>query len=241
MKELIRNCQHYGAHQTFFLRGEKGQVEAIEKNSFDTNNILSIKREFDGISWYCKTKGADQTNIISSFFQARGYSRLVFKYHRGEVVDFSAHPGCLVDKISMAIDHYLEVFGRDNFRFSHGDYFLGNIVFDKNMVKWVIDWEHFNDKLPAGYDALNCIVVGLLSPYKKNLLSIKTNRERVKEIISNVVDITKLPDLAKKSPILWCREIIYEFKDIWGEQYNKLPQTIVSSEECMEIDKIIGV
>ncbi len=241
MKELIRNCQHYGSHHTFLLRGRDGNVVGVEKKTFSETGIRDLDREAEGLEWYCRLIGRDASEMIGSFEKAAGYGRLEIKYHDGAVITTPASPDLVKGKLRAAVEHYLEVFGRDSFRFSHGDYFLGNIVYTGDRVAWVIDWEHFNDKLPAGYDALNCVTQVFLSAHGKKRRYSRESVESARALIAKISERAALPEEAISSPALWCRNTAAERSDVWGGQHGKLPHLDYPRETCAEVDRIIGV
>ena len=241
MKELVRNCQHYGSHHTFLLRGRDGNVVGVEKKTFDDTGIRDLSREAEGLKWYCRMIGRDASEMIGSFEKAGRYGRLEIKYHEGMVVSTPASPDLVRGKLRAAVEHYLEVFGRDSFRFSHGDYFIGNIVYTGDRVAWVIDWEHFNDALPAGYDAVNCVTQIFLSAYGKKRPYSGESVELARALLVKISERTALPAEALSSPALWCRNMAAERSDVWGAQHGKLPHVDYSGEICAKVDKIIGV
>jgi hypothetical protein len=240
MKELIRNCQHYGNHQTCLLRGEGGDIVAVEKSSFDEDGTKAISKEAEGLKWYCQKKGRDEAHVLGSFTKSEKYCNLRIKYHDGEVIPGPVDPATVETRLENAVEHYLDVFGRDGFTFSHGDYFLRNIIYRGDAVEWVIDWEHFNTVLPAGYDAVNCVVEVFLSWRGQGSDLESIDVDTAKELLSRIVRETKLPEEVLRTPAAWCRNVALNHKNVWGAQYKKLPNVAYSIEMCAEVDRVIG-
>ncbi len=240
MKELIRNCQHYGNHQTCLLRNGDGSIIAVEKSSFDEDGAKAIAKEAEGLKWYCQKKGRGESYLLGPFIKAEKYCSLRVKYHNGEIIPGPVDPDTVGNRMESAVEHYLDVFGCDDFTFSHGDYFLRNIVFGGNAVEWVIDWEHFNKDLPPGYDAVNCVVEVFLSWRGQGSDLERIEVDTAKELLFRIVKETKLSDEVLRTPAAWCRKTALEHKDVWGAQYRKLPNVAYSVEMCAEVDRILG-
>ncbi len=241
VKNLVRNCQHFGCHQTLLLSNKEGTKIGVEKRTFESAGVHDLIREVEGIKWYCDQVGVNAQEAIRSFVNRQKSCSLILKYHQGQVDTFSSDVDLLMDRIEEAVCHYLDVFKSCNFKYAHGDYFLGNIVFHKDRVKWVIDWEHFNDQLPSGYDPINCIVEAFLTSFEKRGPCSNATSEVAKKLLEKISKEIALPGYALRSPTVWCRRVVEENSEIWGVQYKKLPQVWYSEERCGEIDKIIGI
>jgi hypothetical protein len=241
MKDLVNNCLHFGSCYTYLVSDKKGKIVSIEKKSFDRQGVNELGREVEGLKWYCKCLGRDPSGIIKSQELNSNYGRVVMKYHSGEVIAGPLNPDFTIDKVQLAVEHYLRVFGSDDFKYSHGDYFIGNIVYRDNEIAWVIDWEHFNDKLPPGYDAINCVIEVFLSSRRKRRSCRKNTIELARNLLFKISQVIRLPNLALKYPATWCRDTALNQKNLWECQYNKLPHIAYSYHTCVEIDKLLGV
>jgi hypothetical protein len=239
--DLLKNCQHNSSHYTYLIRGERGDVKAIEKKTFHEDGVIELGKEAEGLRWYAGTVDKNANEIIDFFVTAKGYSKLRVKYHNGEVISNPINPDLVINKIQSAVEHYFKVFGSNNYKYSHGDYFIGNVVFNKNRVVWIIDWEHFNDELPPGYDAVNLIVEVFISYYSKSTSFTKSSVGFAKKLLSKVAQEIVMPKMVLKSPVLWCRDTALNHKSIWRHQYNKLPHIACSYRTCLEIDKLLGI
>ena len=206
MKELIRNCQHHGHHYTSFLVKEGGEIAFVEKKAFNKDGVADLSREGRGLEWYCRKANKDPADVIDSFAKTEKYCKLVIRYHDGEEVRTPVDPDSVKDKTRIAVEHYLDVFGSDDFKFSHGDYSIENMIYGDNKVVWIIDWEHFNDKLPAGYDAVNCIVESFLFWHGRKKAPTRSSVETAKELLTKVSEKAALPEEVLRSPSLWCRK-----------------------------------
>ena len=241
MKDMISNFYQSRTHYTYLLREDNGNIISIEKKSFDKEGTTALSREIEGLKWYCRQTGKDSSDIIEDFEINPAYCRLKIKYADGEVLSNPVRPDSVRDEIQMAVDHYLKVFRKDNFKYSHGDYFIGNIIFKNNKIVGVIDWEHFNDRLPAGYDALNCIVEVFLSSGSNGISHTESSIRLAKRLLKHISEEITLPDTALKHPSHWCRDTALNNKEIWGTQYNKLPHIACSYKTCITTDKILGL
>lgn len=241
MKDMISNCYQSRSHYTYLLRQENGRIVSVEKKSFDKGGVDALSRETEGLKWYCRQTGSDPSDIIEDFESNQAYCRLKTKYINGEILSAPVPPDSVKNKIRMAVDHYLTVFGKDNFEYSHGDYFIGNIIFKNDKITGVIDWEHFNDRLPAGYDAVNLIVEVFLSSYSNNISHTESSVHAARCMLKHISEKIALPDTALKQPSLWCRDTALSHKEIWGPQYNKLPHIACSYQTCLKIDGLLGL
>lgn len=241
LKDLIKNCQHNSFHYTYLIRSSNGNVEAIEKKTFDEVGVESIDREAKGLKWYARSVNKDPLDIIECFEKTKGYCKIKIKYHNGKVISCLNNSLLVENEVKLAVDHYLKVFGRDNYKYSHGDYFIGNIVYNNNSVMWVFDWEHFNSELPPGYDAVNFITEIFLSSYQKRISNNQASIKLAKELLLKISNEVALPKMALKTPVMWCRDTALNYKHIWGIQYNKLPHIASSYQTCLQVDKLLGI
>jgi len=215
--KLITNSSHGNGIYTFINENDK----LIIKSSVTKEGILSLKRELSGYQWYFDLK--DITNDKSFFYNIRStekYFRLSVNLFQGEIGNSNLS---LTDNylfILRAIEHYVSIWPKkkDIFVALHGDFSVGNIIYDKEDIV-IIDWEHYsNNSAPWGFDLVYMLYESLFfSMNLKNKL-IKKNkkhflllRNKISELLNDVPNfncsLEDLNDFMKKNEKFWGKTI----------------------------------
>lgn len=237
---MIRNCQHYGQHCTLVETDAAGDPRYVTKKAMSREGADALEREHEGINWYCRARGKEDGYVVKKYVRRPSYCELSLSYVPGKTVPFSFGQRDLMKSVTIACMHYLDVFGSAGFKVSHGDFFVGNIIYDDEGVAWVMDWEHFNNTLPAGFDAVFCVVEPFLTAHGCGRPLGYPEAHRARELLSILSERTGIPGEASSSPAMWCRKITLESRDVWGKQYSKLPQVAYGEDACISVDRSIG-
>lgn len=232
MTDLIRNCAHFSTHQTLLDSGY------TIKTTFTPAGVAGLQAEYDGLKWYASRLDVELDALVHSFTATAGYARLVVHFARGDVIPMPADPEKLSPKTAVAIRHYLETLWDGSNTPAHGDFSLSNHVFDAGgQIVRVIDWEHFNNRLPAMYDPLYMIVEPLLFWHVNGKsLTLKVISE-TKAQINTLHQHVELPDDARRAPASWLRLTAGSHLEVWGGQANKVPFLNAHEHDVFEIDQ----
>lgn len=124
------------------------------KSSIELNGLESIKKEREGLDWYCNSLGFKIDYKVNF---ARSYSKISVPIYDGYYSLKQNKYSMCMDIIERVYDHYLKIWGA--YRCStlipiHGDFSLsGNILFNSEWDIRIIDWEHFCfSEIPFGFD-----------------------------------------------------------------------------------------
>jgi len=241
MTDLIRNCAHHSTHQTLIDLGQGAQSARTIKTTFTADGVAGLQAEHDGLSWYASRLNKNASEMVLVFRSTPGYARLETPYVNGNVVHMPADPDTLIGKLNNAVSHYISKIWNGDETPSHGDYSLSNHVFNNaDDVIRIIDWEHFNRKLPAQYDPLYMIVEPFLfwdvnqkKPSERSLAAANT-------AILNLNEAIKLEADAIASPASWLRKTADTHRDAWGQQADKVPFLNAHKNQISTIDRVLG-
>jgi hypothetical protein len=231
MIQVLRNHTH-GSKIILSICQSKG-VRFAKKSSYSRGGIDELKRELAGYYWYLNQRNSgliiENFSIENSFFQIR----IPFFETKGRVRKILSNEN--VKFYIKAIDHYRDIWCKTNDSCAmlnvHGDFSLdGNILFYEDSI-FVIDWEHFSEKLsPKGFDVLYMIFeaikiyCGTRKPdyyilnLGKNLIQYAHSVRVLDEIYANDVLGNFLVEQEK-------------IDTIWGDQKGKVPTRQFTSEQ----------
>jgi len=238
--ELIRNCAHFSSTCVAVSCGKYGKPAKVIKTAFNKEGAQNIKNEHKGIIWYCRQRNIDPGTFISSFQYGNSFARLEFAYKNGGNGNLDLAIEKNFTKLRNAIDHYVEIFGKPGFNFQHGDYSIGNIVFDNEQILWVLDWENFSDMLTPEIDLLCCIMEPCFFRYQKKKGLSKSDVKTMMELFKYVSNHIELSDEFIRRPALYIRDIRLKNKQIFGTQIMKYPFVNCSLKDILQIDSYLG-
>ena len=223
---LIRNCPH--KNNIFTYLSEDGSH--IYKSSRAKNGMNSLRKEFNGYKWYRNRLGLPEKDI--HYVESISYLRLEIPFSAGSPADFTKGLESNLNAIKIGFKLYESLWPcNENAAYPiHGDYSLGNILFDKNGST-IIDWEHFtDDAAPWGFDLLNLF-------YESTYFSFRGNLTLASDEVVAYLSLKKyLNDLlASKNGM----NLNYtDFKcmvnknfNVWGHLYKKLPALMLSHSQ----------
>jgi len=237
MIELVSNCQHHTTIQTAFLTDRHNQPVSVLKNSFSPDGVTALEREHRGLSWYVGQLHADPVNAGVLSRLTDSYARFEFPYHPGEV-GHNHHPVSQnYDKLTSAIDHWKDLFTGQ--AFSHGDYTISNIVYHRDSVAWVLDWEGFTDGLPRGFDLMNLVMEACLLRYSwhgRNRLS-GSDVQLLLRLMNLIPEIVPLPEGFMERPASVFSEVCRSLQAAYGQQWKKYPFVLLDRKVIDDIDR----
>lgn len=211
----------------------------VVKTAFDEEGALSLKREHEGITWY-DSRIKPETPTVISFSDYNDRScRLESKYRKGNCGDLKLPVSKNYKKIYNALNHYLEVFRKEGALFSHGDYSIDNILFDKDEVTWILDWENFNKDLPCDFDAIYCVMEALYFNYKMRSKLTRNDVFAATKLLKYGIDRLCMPDKGiVNRPASYIRRLFLEHKDVFSGQIMKYPFMNCSPDDILALDAI---
>ena len=237
--KLITNSSHGNGIYTFINENDK----LIIKSSSTKKGINSLKRELFGYKWYFKLENNINSKSFSyKVFSNEKYYRLCVSLFKGEIGNSNLSLSDNYSLILKAIEHYVSIWPkkRKNFVGLHGDFSVGNIIYNKqNLV--IIDWEHFeNNCAPWGFDLVNMLYestffsMGLKNKLSnRNLKYFLLVRNKISEYLEGVPNFKcSLEDL---------NDFIMKNERIWGKIIVKLPVLQFTSKQKMYIKKIENI
>lgn len=234
--ELISNCAHFGSTYTAFVTSPDNLPIGVVKGSFVRDGIESLKNEIQGLRWYAGRLNIDPDSVGSLHSFENRYAKLSIPFHKGSCGNPYLPIKQNYHKIVNAIQYYKDLFGEDDYIFSHGDYSLVNMVFEQDEIQWLIDWEHFNDQLPREFDVLNCI---LEVCYYNFMRSRKLTREDIsllKNLLIFASDEIGISDLNLDTPARDYYALNLANREIYGPQINKFPLVACPKADVEKID-----
>lgn len=235
---IIRNCLHSNNTLIGVLLEESNLPVQIIKKTFSKDGVHRLKREIEGLHFFCNRVKQDFTKevIKSQLFESYGF--LLLKYHQGSTGDFYAPLHSNQKKFENIIDFYINNFRNSDVNYSHGDFSLGNIIFTGDQVKWIIDWENFNTFMPKEFDLIYCITENcLFRHYKKKLTpqDISTYHQLLKSLSKHMV----ISEDIRKRPASWCRQVVQEYIKQTSIDHSKCPFIASSDAHIKELDNLL--
>jgi len=205
------------------------------KSSYDKNSIISLNNEYEGFMWYFSKKPSLDKSLVSKLKKRidNNFAKIQIPSLPGNSVN-AYDPICINEKyVMLAINEYLNVSKKNDFRF-HGDFSVGNLIFNKNEC-YIIDWEDsVIDKQFWGVDILNIFFESIFFSFDKNILS-KKNIRSATNVYKRILKIFK----EKKIKLLTIYELVELYKSntlIWGDNISKLPILKFNQEQLKIID-----
>ncbi|MDD1671223.1 MAG: hypothetical protein LUQ67_07960 [Methanomicrobiales archaeon] len=237
MIELISNCQHHNTIQTAFLTNIHNQPVSVLKTSFSSDGVKTLEREHQGLSWYVRQIHVDPVNAGVLRRLTDSYARFEFPYHPGEVGHNHHSISQNYGKLTSAIDHWQILFNDQ--AFNHGDYTISNIIYHRDCVTWVLDWEGFTNELPRGFDLMNLIMEACLLRYTWhgwNRLS-KSDVRLLIHLMNLISEIIPLPEGFMERPASVFSEVCRSPKEAFGMQWKKYPFVLLDKKVIDDIDR----
>ena len=229
----MSKLRYYNINNTtiYFNRDEQLYVKA----SYDKNSIRSLKNEHDGFMWYFSKKPLLEKLLVSKLKKRiyNNFAKIEIPLLPGNSVN-AYDSICINEKyVLLAIDEYLSVSKKNDFRF-HGDFSVGNILYNKNDC-YIIDWENsVIDQKFWGVDILNIFFESIFFSFDKNILS-KKNIQSATNVYKRILKIFK----EKEMKLLTIHELVKLYKSnslVWGNTFNKLPVLKFNQEQLKVID-----
>ena len=121
----------------------------IRKFSLNKKNILLLKNEVKGIKWYFASPKNPNTNYLKNINK----NSIDLKIVEGSHIKFWESIKKNEKYIENVVTHYKKVWPKEKNVPYHGDLTFSNIIFNKNNLPTIIDWENFSkNKKNWGFD-----------------------------------------------------------------------------------------
>jgi len=238
---VIRNCSHFTNVQTCIL-SEDGNIYRIVKKAFTQHGCNSLKSEYEGAKLFCKLVKKDISTYILDYIDNGKFCELHLDYIDGEIGNCHTGLNRNFERLTSLIE-YFEIHKLNKVEnFSHGDLSVSNIIFTKNSVSWIIDWENYNNFFPNYYDLIYCITEVVLFDYVKRKK--KINRGTIIQywdFYSKICDLYKIPDEIKLGPAGWLRNTVCRYIDSGNEGLHKCPFVQNDLKMIEDLDKALCV
>ena len=234
--ELISNCAHFGSTYTAFVTSPKNMPVEVVKASFERAGIDSLKNEIRGLRWYAARLNIDPDSVGSFHTFENRYAKVSLPFHQGSCGNPYLPIKRNYKKIVNAIRYYRNIFGKDNYSFSHGDYSLVNMVFRQDEIQWLIDWEHFNDQLPREFDVMNCILEVCYYNFMQTKHISRDDIGLLKKLLALASDELGFCDMDLNTPARELYAISDANRGVFGTQINKYVLTGCPREDIERID-----
>lgn len=239
--EIIRNCLHYGTVQTGFINDKNSGQKLIIKNSFYSDGAKVIEREFNGICWYADRLGRKRNEFIYKYENNIKTAVLEMVFSEGKYGDIRLELRKNINKLNNAVCYYNNVLNMINSEYSHGDYTLENILFNKkDEVVRIVDWEHFNNDLPKEFDLLNCVLENCIFIYRRSPKLLKEDIDIAKTLLLKVAKLAGIPYIKFKKPASYFRDLCLKYKRVFDTQIMKYPFVICSLKDIEVLDSFFN-
>jgi hypothetical protein len=246
MKSLIRNCAHGSEIYLLEKVGDSGDVESIWKSSSSPEGIQNLHQDLAGFNWY---NSKNEENIkVAIDSETSHYISVKYEYIRGTKADFA--DGYRLNKkwISMAVEHYCDIWGglansESELYPLHGDLSLDNFIFrDDSPV--ILDWEHFSGSAaPLGFDGLYLLFEAIWFEVN-NKIPKKETLSHLAYMIALMRDKNCLDNRYLVNPLSQIIQFIQSHLFLWGTQLesnrNKLPILLFKEKVVENVDRQIN-
>ncbi len=236
---IIRNCSHYGYVVTGILLNDQGGQESVIRKTFVEDGVKSIQREVEGLSWYCKRLGVNIEKEVLLLETSKSYAQLRLPFHKGAIGNYYLALDKNYSRFINLIDYYEKVFLKEESFFSHGDFSLGNIIFNGNDVQWIIDWENVNDVMSVEYDLVYSITENCLFRLYLNKGMSKNEVKLFHQLMDRVQSKMIVDKEALKKPASWCRNVVLQYMEKTGVRHDKCPFVAVNGSLIEKLDKLL--
>ena len=216
----MSKLRYYSLNKTIIYYNS--DEELYIKSSYDKNAIISLKNEYEGFKWYFSKKPSLDKSLVSKLKKRidNNFAKIHIPSLSGNSVNAYNSISINEKYVMLAINEYLSVSKKNDFRF-HGDFSVGNLMYNKNEC-YIIDWENsVVDKQFWGVDILNIFFESIFFSFDKNILS-KKNIRSATYVYKRILKIFK----EKKIKLLTVYELVELYKSnslIWGDTFSKLP------------------
>jgi len=208
---IIRNCNHFTDVQTGVLI-QNNNFTTIIKKAFTPEGASALLMEYEGIKTFCKQNKHDPESYILGYENNGKYAELQMQYINGQIGDCHAGIDANYLHCLSLIKYFKDHITKNKENASHGDLSVSNVVYLNGQVEWIIDWENFNNILPAYYDLVYCITEIMLFSFVKRRSSVhKRAVSMYWELFSEINSIFELPVEVIQSPAMWLRNAISDF------------------------------
>jgi hypothetical protein len=239
--EIIRNCSHRNSLQVAFELDDQNAPVKVVKTAFDEEGVKLLSSEFNGVRWYSETRNLADRSVLSFVHHREKSARLELAYMPGQVADLRAPLKRNYRKIHNALAHYFSHFRKRGCFCSHGDYSIDNILFDGDLVVWVLDWENFNNKLPLEFDMVYCVMEASYFAYQRHGMLQASESDAAIELLRYGIEKLSLPYAPiLKAPASYIRRLFLDHASVFGPQIAKYPLVICPEEDIRKIDAAIN-
>lgn len=219
--------------------GSSNELITIKKSASKKQAITSLKREVEGINWYCRNV---KENLITDIINLPNYYSVKLHYIVGEKANYRDGYWVNRNHIKKALIMYCQLWGNlteDNF-IVHGDYSLDNLIYTKDKIV-IIDWEHYSETIiPKGFDALNLIyeqiyMFSLIGNIDKKVI------DHANLMLSYLYENNCIDEVFWEAPLGTARQYILNNQYIWGRQISKLPIMKINIKQAENLDSLINL
>jgi hypothetical protein len=163
-------------------------------------------------------------------------------YIEGRSPDYTKGLAPNESPVMRAVEHYCRVWERSGAGLSelHGDYSLGNIIFNEAGLH-VTDWEHFSrSSAPWGFDALYLVLEVLWFGMQRRVSPSAGEARILSGSIKLLQQRGELEPDMRKTPVTFLKRFINEHSGLWGPQCYKFPILHFSDSQTRAIDEAMG-
>lgn len=236
--EIIRNCSHYGSTIAAISLDNNRRASRMAKVAFNEDGARAITREYDGIVWYEKQLNTKASAIVSFLCRSNSFASLELAYKDGQCGDLSRSVEENHVRIKNALKHHMDIFEKNGSGFNHGDYSFENVLFDGDGVSWIIDWEHFTDLLPGGFDLVYCIMEACYFCLKRRGRLTGKDVVAAKDLLDYAERQSGIRLIDQKQPATFLKKLISDNRSVFGQQVHKYPFFNSCPEDIETLDKI---
>lgn len=234
--EIIRNCSHYSATSAGLEMADGADPLTIIKTAFNEEGSASIGREREGLLWY-EEQLHPENSVIGSFRSYKNsFARLELLYKEGSCGDLSLSVEQNYAKIINAVNHHIDIFENRKSNMNHGDFSIENVIFKKDDVVWVVDWEGFTDMLPFGFDLIYCVMEACFFSFKRRGHLTRNDVKAAKDILIHIGTALGRQAISLKAPSQDLYRLFLDNKKAFGHQLLKYPFYNSSQEDILKLD-----